>query len=141
MLGGCVVLTIGATSTAVAVSTSSAVVFLISTAIAGIGFGSAYLGAYRTLVELASPSQRGALVSAIFTVAYLAMAAPAVIAGLVATHLGLQPTAIGFGAAVAGLSAVSAAATHLTGQRPPDAGHADPQIPQPEGVRAPRHDS
>ncbi|MFQ6395613.1 hypothetical protein ACLMAJ_19385 [Nocardia sp. KC 131] len=55
------------------------------------------------------------MVSAIFTAAYLALAAPAVIAGLIATHVGLEATAIGFGITVAGLAAISAAAISLIG--------------------------
>lgn len=131
MLGGCVVLIAGSALTSVAIATASAPTFVASTAIAGLGFGAAYLGAYRSLIDLAEPTQRSALVAAIFTVAYLAMAVPAIIAGLFTTHVGLRATAIGFSVTVAALAVVSVIATILTTHQPTSAVIDDTASPSP----------
>ena len=96
MLLGCTALVLGVSVTGVAVVQSSPVLFLVGTAVAGAGFGTAFLGAFRTLAALADPSSRGAVISAIYVVAYLAFSIPVVIAGVVATQIGLRPTAIGY---------------------------------------------
>ena len=82
---------------------------LLSTGLAGLGFGPAFLGAYRTVVALAAPAERAGLIAAIFTVSYLSMGLPALIAGIVDTQVGLHSTALVYSAAVAGLAAVAAA--------------------------------
>ena len=87
---------------------------LLSTGLAGIGFGPAFLGAYRTVVAMAAPADRAGLIAAIFTVSYLSMGLPALIAGIVDTQVGLHSTALVYSAAVAGLAA-AAAATFLFG--------------------------
>jgi MFS family permease len=121
MLCGCGFLIAGATLTSAAVAFGSAAMFFGSTSIAGLGFGAAYLGANRSLVDLAGPAQRGAVLSAILIVAYLGMSVPSIIAGVVASHVDLRLTAMGFGLAVAALAEVSVAAMLLTpAYRAPD---------------------
>ena len=63
-----------------------------------MGFGPAWLGVLRTLVALAAPTARAALLAAVFVVAYLALALPAVIAGFLATRIGLHDAALWYGA-------------------------------------------
>jgi MFS family permease len=111
MLSGCVWLIAGVLVAAAAIATSSLWLFLASTVVAGVGFGIAFLGALRTLVALASPDERGALVAAIYTAAYLAFSIPAIVAGLVATHVGVRDTAIGYSLAVAALAATALVTT------------------------------
>ena len=72
MLSGSVMLVIGALVTFGAILSGSAAVLLIGTALAGLGFGPAFLGAYRTVVAFAPPDDRAALVSAIYIVSNLA---------------------------------------------------------------------
>jgi hypothetical protein len=108
MLGGCLALLAGAGVTVAANETGTAAVLLVGTGIAGLGFGPAFLGAYRTVVALAPPSDRAGLIAAIFTVSYLSMGLPALIAGIVAAQAGLHGTALVYSAAVAGLAAVAA---------------------------------
>ena len=55
------------------------------------------LGVLRSLLALAAPTARGALVSAIFIVAYLANALPAVLAGYLVTRIGLHDSALWYG--------------------------------------------
>lgn len=113
MLLGSVALVIGLGVTVVAVAIGSALLFFAATAITGIGFGVAWLGVLRTLVVLASPTGRGALLSAIFIVAYVAFALPAVIAGYLVTRIGLHEAALWYGAAVGILALAGLAGTRL----------------------------
>lgn len=98
---GTVLLLLGTTLFALALALSSLTVFVLGAVIAGAGFGPAFLGAFRTLSQLAEPHQRAALISAIYVVSYLAFSIPAVIAGLLITDVGLRTTSIGYAIAVA----------------------------------------
>jgi predicted MFS family arabinose efflux permease len=94
MLAGCAALVIGAAVTFAAIATSTFWAFLVGTAVAGVGFGPGFAGAYRIAVAPATPEQRAGLIASIFTVSYLAFSLPAVIAGVAATHYGLRDTAL-----------------------------------------------
>jgi MFS family permease len=106
MVLGCFALAAGVVTTGIAVALANPVVFLLGTA-AGAGFGIAFLGAFRTLAALADPLSRGAVISAIYLVAYLAFSIPVLLAGVIATMIGLRPTAIGY---VIALTAIAGAA-------------------------------
>ena len=67
----------------------------------------------RSLVGLASPTARGALIAAIFVVAYLAFSVPAVAAGYGVTQVGLHQAALIYGAAIGVLAIVGLVATVL----------------------------
>lgn len=108
MLGGCLALMTGAGITIAAIETGTAAVLLLGTGVAGLGYGTAFLGAYRTVMALASASDRAGLIAAIFSVSYLAMGLPTVIAGITTAQFGLHGTALAYSAAVAGLAAVAA---------------------------------
>jgi MFS family permease len=108
MLGGCVALFGGALITFVGIATRTSAVLLAGTAVAGLGWGPAFMGAYGTIVALARPDDRAGLVAAIFTVGYLAFSVPAVIAGVAASHYGLHRTALVYSAMVAALAATAA---------------------------------
>lgn len=89
-----------------ALATSSLAAFVPSVIVAGAGFGTAFLGALRSVTQLAAPHERAALLSAVYVVSYLAFSVPALVAGVVLTHAGLRSTALGY----AGFVAVVAAA-------------------------------
>ena len=91
-----------------AIATTTSAAFLAGTAIAGAGFGLGFSGAFRMTMALAAPSQSAGLVTAIFTVGYLAFSIPALIAGVAATTFGLRPTALVYSASLAALVAVAA---------------------------------
>jgi MFS family permease len=112
MLGGCLALAVGAGVTIAAIETGTAAVLLLGTGIAGLGYGPAFTGAYRTVVALAPEDDRAGLIAAIFTLSYLSSGVPALIAGITAEQYGLHGTALVYSAAVAGLAA--AAGTFLT---------------------------
>jgi hypothetical protein len=84
-----------------AIATTMSTTFLAGTVIAGVGFGLACLGSFRTTTALATPGQRAGLVAAIFSVGYLAFSVPALIAGLATTKFGLYPTALVYSASPA----------------------------------------
>jgi MFS family permease len=85
----------------VALAWSSLGVFVVAAIVAGGGFGSGFLGALRSVTQLAEPHERAALLSAVYVVSYLAFSIPAVLAGLLITHVGLRDTSLGYGIFVA----------------------------------------
>ena len=80
-MGGCLILLAGAGLTLAAIAQSIPWLFLAGTAVAGLGFGAAWTGAYRMLTAAVAPADRAGLVDAIFIAAYLALSLPTVIAG------------------------------------------------------------
>jgi len=108
MLVGCLLLAAGLAAAIPAIAATSAPWLVVATIVAGAGFGTAFFGAFRFLAARASTERRGALVAAIYIAAYLAFSLPAVAAGILATHLGLDHTAIGYAAVVAVLALVAA---------------------------------
>jgi hypothetical protein len=109
MLAGCLLLLAGVAVTFGAIATTAAAAFLAGTVIAGAGFGLGFSGAFRMTLAQATPSQSAGLVTAIFTVGYLAFSIPALIAGVATTKLGLHSTALVYSASLAALVAVAIA--------------------------------
>lgn len=114
MVLGCASLSAGSALTMIALSIENAGLFYASTVIAGAGFGVGYLGSFRSLVTLATPQHRGALVSAIYVVVYTSFSIPVVVAGVIDTQVGLRDTAIGFCAVLAALAGTALIATLRT---------------------------
>jgi MFS family permease len=108
VIGGCVALFVGAALTFAGILGSVPALFLVGTAIAGVGFGCDWSGAYRMLTADVAPGDRAGLVAAIFVVAYLSFSLPALVAGIVGQHVGLRDTALVYLAVVAVLVAVAA---------------------------------
>jgi MFS family permease len=101
----------------VAVAASSLSTFVLASLVAGGGFGSAFLGALRTVTQLAQPHERAALLSAVYVVSYLAFSVPAVVAGLLITHVGLRDTSLGYGSFVALLAVSTLGYEQLAGRQ------------------------
>jgi MFS family permease len=116
MLVGCLCLLAGATATVIAIATATAITLLIAATVSGVGFGTAFMGAFRTLSALAGPDDRAALVATIYTVNYIAFSIPALIAGVAATRYGLQRTALVYCAAIAAVAAVAAVEIMVRGR-------------------------
>lgn len=117
--GGLTALLCGVAIVLVALHERSSLVFFAGTAVAGLGFGPAFGGAFRSLSDSAPPEARGALVSAILAVCYLAFSLPAIAAGIAVTQFGLLDTAYVYGA----LLIVTAATAIWLTRRLPGPGH------------------
>jgi MFS family permease len=100
-------LIVGVALALVALRAESDVLFLAGAAIAGLGFGPAFAGVFRTVSEMAPPDQRAAVVSAVLTVSYLAFSLPAVVAGAAVTRFGLRDTAEVYGLVLIVVAAVA----------------------------------
>jgi len=117
MLGGCLALMAGAAVTFASIETGTPVILFVGSAIAGLGFGPAFMGAYRSTVALATPADRAGLITAIYIVSYVSTGVPAVIGGVATSRYGLHATALLYLVAVAALAAaaVSLLARQLAG--------------------------
>lgn len=109
MTAGCLALIGGLVVTAVAIQQLTVWVLMTGSAIAGIGFGLSFMGAFRTVTASAAPAERAALIASVYTASYLAFSVPAVIAGVITTHIGLRSTSLGYACAVALLAGVAVA--------------------------------
>ena len=107
MRTGCLLLLAGLTVTIIAVATANSALVIAGTVVSGAGFGSAFLGAFRSLAGQASPGGRAGLIAAIYVAAYLAFSLPAIAAGVLTTYVGLRPTTIGYAAIAAALALAS----------------------------------
>jgi MFS family permease len=107
MLGGCLTLIVGALVTFASIETGTSAVLFAGTAIAGLGFGPTFMGAYRATVAAAASDERTGLITAIYIVSYLATGIPTVLAGIATSHYGLRRTALVYSLAVAVLAAVA----------------------------------
>ncbi|MFG3658702.1 MFS transporter [Streptomyces sp. NPDC047706] len=113
---GPLVLATGTGLTLLALAVSSAPLFFLATAVAGAGFGSSFLSAFRSLAALAGPGDRAKLIAAVYVVSYLALSVPAVLAGLAVPSLGLNATATLYGAGVI-VFALLATGSEFAGRR------------------------
>jgi len=92
----------------------SLAVFLVGTAVAGMGFMSGFQGAVRSIVLFAPPHERAGVLSIVFIVSYLSMGVPAIVAGaLVTRHGNIIGTAEQFGAVVIALALAAVMAAGL----------------------------
>ena len=101
MLTGILALIVGVAVTLAALDARSTALFFLGTAISGVGFGSGFQGGIRTVVPRAAAHERSGVLSLLYTVSYLGMGLPAVIAGFIVVHgSGLIDTAYEYGAAL-----------------------------------------
>ncbi|MBM6399586.1 MFS transporter [Phycicoccus sonneratiae] len=121
---GLSVLVVGLVGFTGALAATSLPLLAVAVVVAGAGFGTSFLGMLRALSALAQPHERSALMSAVYTVSYLAFSVPAVVAGVVAGRIGLSRTVLGYAALVAVLAAGALAAELLPGSR-----RAGPTVP------------
>ncbi|HVA15761.1 MAG TPA: hypothetical protein VNF99_21115 [Stellaceae bacterium] len=87
---------------------------LIGTVVAGSGFGATFACTARSLLPLAAADERAGLLSAFYVVGYLSFALPAILAGYLATTIGLVTVAESYGATVIVTALVSLLATLLS---------------------------
>jgi predicted MFS family arabinose efflux permease len=114
---GSTALAVGMAAIVIAAATGSSALFMIGAFVAGAGFGVAFLGGLRQLSSAIPAEHRAAVMSAFYVVAYASLSIPAVIAGVVVTHLGLDVTFETFGSATAGIALIMAFETWRTRPR------------------------
>lgn len=110
-LGGGVLVTMAATLLA------SAPLYVAGSVVAGIGFGTTLLVVMTNMATATAPGDRGRVFAAVFALSYTAFSVPAVVAGPLATRVGLTPTAVGYALFIVGLVVIAAAAAVLVGRR------------------------
>ena len=101
---GSIALAVGMLMIVLAAATDSSVTYLAGSIVGGAGFGAAFLGGLRALVTAIPSDQRAAVMAAFFVVAYGSLSVPAVLAGVLVTHISLQSTFEIFGSAVAAVA-------------------------------------
>jgi predicted MFS family arabinose efflux permease len=105
MTFGAAMLAVGVGVTVWSLSQHSLAMFFAGTSIAGIGFGTGFQGAVRSIVPFAAPHERAGVLSIVFIVSYLSMGVPAIAAGvLVARHGNILGIGKGFGLLVMALA-------------------------------------
>lgn len=110
MATGAVALITGVALTLLSLDIRSTALFFVGTTISGIGFGSGFQGGIRTVVPFATAHERAGVLSLLYTISYLGMGLPAVIAGVLVVHGGgLIDTAYEYGAALITLTALALA--------------------------------
>jgi len=92
-----------------AAALGSGTAYLVGSLVGGAGFGAAFLGGLRALGAAIPPPQRAAVMAAFYLVAYASLSVPAVLAGVVVTHVPLETTFEIFGTAVAAVALAVAA--------------------------------
>jgi MFS family permease len=91
-VAGSLLVALGMALTATAVAVGSAAFFLAASALAGVGFGLAFMGSLRHLSAAIPADRRAEVMSAFYVVGYLSLALPAVAAGFIANAIGLSET-------------------------------------------------
>jgi MFS family permease len=108
MLVGTSALIAGVAIVLFAIWVESPSTFFAGTTVAGIGFGAGFQGGIRLVAPLAHLHQRAGVLSVLYTVSYLGMGIPAVLAGVAVVHGGgLVTTSYEYGLAVIALAAVA----------------------------------
>lgn len=115
-LGGTAALALGTALTLVGILLPALPLYLVALCLAGMGFGTCFYGALRTLIPLSAPDERGEFFAAILTLSYTAFGAPTLIAGLLLPRLGLTETVVGYGLMIVGLSAAAGLVRKFTTQ-------------------------
>src|SRR5262249_8056250 len=105
---GSVTLAVGTVMIVAAAAVDSSALYLAGSVVGGIGFGVAYLGGLRALVAAIPPQHRAAVMSAFYIVAYASVSVPAIVAGVVVSHLGVETTFETFGSIVSAVALVVA---------------------------------
>ncbi len=108
--GGTVALAAGVALTLAGVREQLVWLMLVGTAVSGVGFGSTFSGALRTVLPLAQADQRAELLAAFYVVGYLSFSLPAVVTGFAVPVVGLTVAAYVYGAIVIVMALASAIA-------------------------------
>ena len=119
---GSVLLIVGVTLALAGVALDSLVGLFAGSVVAGLGLGPSFAAGVRSVTSLAQPTERGALVAAIYILLYVSFSAPAVAAGFATTVVGLRTATYGYGIVVIVLAAITAYLVVRSNGRPARAG-------------------
>ena len=89
-------LVVGPVLLALGVEAVSVPLFFAGAVVAGVGFGAGFQGALRGVLATAPAHERAGVLSAVYVVSYLVFGVPAVLAGLLATRVGLPAVVTGY---------------------------------------------
>jgi len=120
LMTGAMVLAAGLLVTLAGVHAGHAETLFVGTVLAGMGFGSAFQGALRSVLPLAEAHERAGLMAAFYVLSYLAFSVPAIIAGTMAHVVGLRLTTDVYGmtlVALAGMTVVASGWERGRGRR------------------------
>jgi MFS family permease len=101
---GSIALAAGMIMIVLAAATDSSGLYLAGSIVGGAGFGAAFLGGLRALIAAIPAEHRAAVMSAFYLAAYASLSVPAVLAGVVVTHISLQSTFEIFGSSVVAIA-------------------------------------
>jgi MFS family permease len=105
---GSIALAVGTLLIVAADATDAAAVYIVGSVVGGLGFGVVFSSGLRALVVAIPHAHRAGVMSAFYIVCYASLSVPAVIAGVVVTHIGLVMTFEIFGTIVAGIALIVA---------------------------------
>ncbi len=109
LAGGTAALVLGVGVTLAGVQWHATAAFFAGSVISGLGFGAGFNGTLRSLVPLAEAHERAGLMSTFYVLSYLAFSLPAIAAGLLAGHIGLQAASVGYGLLLVALGCIALA--------------------------------
>ncbi len=107
---GSLVVVAGVGLTVLGVVLDSAVGLYAGSILAGLGFGPAFSGVFRSIAPLAEPARRGALLAAMYIVLYVSFSVPTIIAGIAVSRFPLRNTTYVYGLVVMALAAITTVA-------------------------------
>jgi MFS family permease len=110
VLVGAPLFILGTGLTIAAVGVGQFWLYLVGSAIAGLGFGPSFAGSLRALAPLVGLTERGELLTAVYVTSYLGFSVPALAAGVLTTHIGLRATANGYAAVIVALALIATVA-------------------------------
>ncbi|WP_053064028.1 MFS transporter [Caballeronia mineralivorans] len=113
LVTGALVLAAGLLVTLTGAHAGNAGLFFVGTILAGMGFGSAFQGALRSVLPLAEAHERAGLMAAFYVLSYLAFSVPAIIAGTMAHVVGLRLTTDVYGITLVVLAGLTVVASGL----------------------------
>jgi len=119
VLVGAPLFVVGTGLTIAAVGVDQFWLYLVGSAIAGLGFGPSFAGSLRALAPLVGLTERGELLTAVYVTSYLGFSVPALAAGVLTTHIGVRATANAYAAVIVAL-AVIATVAYAVRARPAD---------------------
>lgn len=114
---GAVAMVLGMGITLIGVALGQVPILFGGTFFAGFGFGAGFLGAMRSIMPLAAPHERAGLLAVFYTLSYLAMSVPAMLAGLATGYIGLVNATYGYGLTImvlAGFTMVRTLKSHFS---------------------------